>query len=88
MVWLFLSVVLILVVYLAVQFPAFRKAIWVCLALLLIAIAVGSGWLYYQQKEDEKRTELSRRLIHSDEIAFTNLGLGGSGSLWGELKAM
>jgi hypothetical protein len=35
MIWLFLSVVLILVVYLAVQFPAFRKAIWVCLALLL-----------------------------------------------------
>jgi hypothetical protein len=55
MIWLFLSVVLILVVYLAVQFPAFRKAIWVGLALLLIAIIAGGGWLYYQHKEDEKR---------------------------------
>jgi hypothetical protein len=75
MVWLFLSVVLIAVVYLAIQFPAFRKAIWVCLALL----SAGAGWLYYAKIEDdkraEKRAEFSRRLIRPDEIVFTDLGL-------------
>jgi hypothetical protein len=82
MIWLFLSVVLILVVYLAVQFPAFRKAIWVGLALLLIAIVAGGGMVYYQHKEDERRTELSRRLIRLDEIDFTDLRLRNIGSSW------
>jgi hypothetical protein len=83
MVWLFISVVLIAVLYLAVQFPAFRKAIWICLALLFIVVAAGVGWLYYLKIEDDKRAELSRRLIRPDEIVFTNTVLGQSiGNLW------
>jgi hypothetical protein len=83
MVWLFISVVLIAVLYLAVQFPAFRKAIWICLALLFIVVAAGIGWQYYLKIEDDKRAELSRRLIRPDEIVFTNTVLGQSiGNLW------
>ena len=83
MVWLFLSVVLIVVVYLAVQFPAFRKAIWVCLAGLFVLVAVGVGWLYYVKIQEDKRAELSRRLINPDEIVFTDTVLGESiGGLW------
>ncbi|TMJ94465.1 MAG: hypothetical protein E6G74_22965 [Alphaproteobacteria bacterium] len=83
MVWLFLSVVLIVVVYLAVQFPAFRKAIWVCLAGLFVLVAVGVGWLYYVKIQEDKRAELSRRLINPDEIVFTDTVLGQSiGGLW------
>jgi hypothetical protein len=82
MVWFFLSVVLILAVVLAVQFPAFRSAILVCLALLIVAVVVGIGWHYQQQAEQEKREELSRRLIRPDEVVFADLGLVGSGSLW------
>lgn len=83
MVWLFISVVLIAVLYLAVQFPAFRKAIWICLALLFIVVAAGVGWLYYLKIEDDKRAELSRRLIRPDEIVFTNTVLDQSiGNLW------
>jgi hypothetical protein len=83
MVWLFLSVVLIVGVYLAVQFPAFRKAILVCLALLAIWV----GWLYQQDKENQKRAELDaeleRRLIRHDEVVFTDMRLGqGSFALW------
>jgi hypothetical protein len=55
-------VVLIVVVYLAVQFPAFRKAILVCLTLLATAVAVWVGWLDQKDKENQKRTELERRL--------------------------
>jgi hypothetical protein len=44
--WLFLSVLLVVAVYLAIQFPAFRKALGVCLALLLILVAAGVAWMY------------------------------------------
>jgi hypothetical protein len=83
MIWLFISVVLIAVLYLAVQFPAFRKAIWICFAVLFILVVVGLGWLYYVKIEDDKRAGLSRRLIRLDEIVFTNTVLGQSiGNLW------
>jgi hypothetical protein len=82
MIWLFASVVLIVVVYLAVQFPAFRKAIWVCLALIFIVGAAGAGWLYYAKIEDDKRAELSRRLISPDEIVFTDTVLGQTYGSW------
>jgi hypothetical protein len=83
MVWLFLSVVLIVVVYLAVQFPAFRKAILVCLALLASVVAVWVGWLNQQEKENQKRVELERRLIRDDEVVFNDMRLGqGSFALW------
>jgi hypothetical protein len=68
MVWLFLSVLLVVVVYLAIQFPAFRKAIGVCLAVLFIAVVVGAGWLYYMKIEGDKRVHL----IHPDELVFTD----------------
>ena len=62
MVWLFLSVLLIVVVYLAIQFPAFR-------AMLFIVMVAGAGGLYYIKVENDKsnveydkRRELSRRL--------------------------
>jgi len=62
MVWLFLSVLLIVVVYLAIQFPAFR-------AMLFIVMVAGAGGLYYIKVENDKskveydkRMELSRRL--------------------------
>jgi hypothetical protein len=81
--WLFLSVVLIVVVYLAVQFPAFRKPICVCLALLFIVVAARVGLLYYVKIEDDKRAELSRRLIRPDEIVFADTVLSQTiGSLW------
>lgn len=82
MVWLFISVVMIIVVYLAVQFPAFRKAILVCLALLFIAVAAGAGWLYYEKIENDKRKELSRRLIRPDEIVFTDTVLAQTYGSW------
>ena len=72
MAWIFVSVLLIAVVYLAVQFPAFRKAIWICLVLIVVAVAAGAGWLYYGNIQSEKRAELSRHLIRPDEIVFTN----------------
>jgi len=80
--WLFAAVVLIVVVYLAIQFPAFRKAIWICLALLLVAVAAVAGALYYQQIEGEKRAELSRRLIRPDEIVITDSVLGSPYGSW------
>ena len=62
MVWLFLSVLLVVVVYLAIQFPAFR-------AMLFIVMVAGAGGLYYIKVENDKsnveydkRRELSRRL--------------------------
>ena len=62
MVWLFLSVLLVVVVYLAIQFPAFR-------AMLFIVMVAGAGGLYYIKVENDKskveydkRMELSRRL--------------------------
>src|SRR6266550_1932006 len=82
MVWLFISVVLIAVVYLAVQFPALRKAIWICLAVLVALVAVGVGWLYYVKIEDDKRAELSRRLISPDEIVFTDTVLVQTYGSW------
>ena len=82
MVWLFISVVMIIVVYLAVQFPAFRKAILVYLALLFIAVAAGAGWLYYEKIENDKRKELSRRLIRPDEIVFTDTVLAQTYWSW------
>src|SRR5262245_47335030 len=67
MVWLFLSVLLVVVVYLAIQFPAFR-------AMLFIVIVAGAGGLYYIKVESdksnaeyEKRMELSRRLAAEKE---------------------
>src|SRR5215475_13834980 len=82
MVWLFLSVLLVVVVYLAIQFPAFRKALRVGLALLFIVIVAGAGWLYYTKLEDDKRTELSRHLIRPDEIVFTDAVLGQTYGSW------
>jgi hypothetical protein len=83
MVWLFLSAVLIVVVFLAAQSPTFRKAVLVCLALLALLAVFGVGWIYHEGTEREKRDELSRRLIRPDEIVFTELTLGQSvGSLW------
>jgi hypothetical protein len=62
MVWLFLSVLLVVVVYLTIKFPAFR-------AMLLIVIVAGAGGLYYLKVETDKSNveygksrELSRRL--------------------------
>jgi len=82
MVWLFLSVLLVVVVYLAIQFPAFR-------AVLLIVIVAGAGLLYYikvendkSKVEDDKRTELSRRLIRPDEVVFTDTVLGQTYGSW------
>jgi hypothetical protein len=83
---LFLSVLLVVVVYLAVQFPAFRTV-------LIIAVVAGAGWLYHiiveNDKEDDKRrveldkrTELSRRLIRPDEIVFTDTVLGQTYGSW------
>src|SRR5205823_1137409 len=34
--------------------------IGVCLAVLVIAVAVGTGWLHYKQIEEDKREQLSR----------------------------
>jgi hypothetical protein len=82
MVWLFLSVVLIIVMYLAVQFPVFRKVILVCLTMLFLVVAAGTGWLYYEKIENDKREELSLRLIRSDEIVFTNTLLGQTYGSW------
>ena len=82
MVWLFLSVVLLVAVYLAVQFPAFRKAVGVCLALLVIVVAAGAGWLYYENLEDQKRRELSRRLTSPNEISITDAVLGQTYGSW------
>ena len=76
MVWIFVSVVLIAVVYLTIQFPAFRKAISICLGLIVVAVAAGAGLLYYNQIQDEKLAELSRRLIRPDEIEITDVVLG------------
>jgi hypothetical protein len=46
-------------------------------------VAAGIGWQYYLKIEDDKRAELSRRLIRPDEIVFTNTVLGQSiGNLW------
>jgi len=39
MIWFFLSVLLIVVVYLAIQFPAVRKGIKVFLTVLFIVVA-------------------------------------------------
>ena len=82
MFWLFLSVLLVVVVYLAIQFPAFRKALRVCLAVLFIVIVAGAGWLYYTKLEDDKRAELSRRLIRPDEVVFTDTVLGQTYGSW------
>jgi hypothetical protein len=80
--WLFLSVLLIAVVFLAVQFAEFRKAIFVFLGLLVFAAAAGVGWLYYQSIETEKREALSRRLIRADEIVLSDMVLGQSSGFW------
>jgi hypothetical protein len=82
MVWLFLSVLLVVAVYLAIQFPAFRKALGVCLVLLLVLVAAGVAWFYYAKLEDDRRAELSRRLIRPDEIVFTDTTLGQSYGSW------
>jgi hypothetical protein len=82
MVWLFLSVLLVVVVYLAIQSQGFRKALRVCLAVLFI-LAVGVvGWLYYLKIEGDKQEELSRRLIRPGEIIFTDTLLGQSSGSW------
>jgi hypothetical protein len=86
MAWIFVSVLLITVVYLAVQFPAFRKAIGICLVLLCIAVA---GLFYNghiedqkRQQRDQQREELSLRLIRPDDIEITNTVLGQSYGGW------
>jgi hypothetical protein len=83
MAWLFISVVLIAVVYLAVQFATFRTAIWVLFGLLFIVVAAGTGWLYHNKNEYDKREALSRRLIRPNEVAITDAVLGQTyGSSW------
>src|SRR5262245_16805460 len=82
MVWLFLSVLLVVVVYLAIQSQAFRKALRVCLAVLFIVVAGGAAWLYYINVEEDKQRELSRRLIRPDEIVFTDTVLGQTYGSW------
>jgi hypothetical protein len=73
MIWLFLFLsVLLVLAYLAIQFPAFRKALRVCLTVLFIAVVAGAAWLYYGKLEDDKQRELSRRLIRPDEIVLTS----------------
>src|SRR5262249_8432471 len=56
MVWLFLSVLLIVVVYLAIQFPAFR-------AMLFIVMVAGAGGLYYiiKVETDKSNVEYEKR---------------------------
>jgi hypothetical protein len=73
MIWLFLSVSLVVLVYLAIQFPAIRKAIKVCLIVLFFVVAGGLAWLFYLNVEEHNRAELSRRLIRLDEILFTDI---------------
>lgn len=82
MIWLFLSVLLVVLVYLAIQFPAFRKALRVCLTVLFIAVVAGAAWLYYGKLEEDKQRELSRRLIRPDEIIFTDTVLGQTYGSW------
>ena len=56
MVWLFLSVLLVVVVYLAIQFPAFR-------AMLFIVMVAGAGGLYYIKVENDKsKVEYDKRM--------------------------
>jgi hypothetical protein len=82
MVWLFLSVLLVVVVYLAIQSPAFGKALRVCLAVFFIVVAGVAGWLYYIKIDGDKQQELSRRLIRLDEIVFTDTVLGQTYGSW------
>jgi hypothetical protein len=82
MVWLFLSVLLVVVVYLAIQSQGFRKALRVCLAVLFILGVGVAGLLYYLQIERDKQQELSRRLIRLDEIVFTDTVLGQTYGSW------
>jgi hypothetical protein len=82
MVWLFLSVVLVVAVILAVRFSAFRKAILIILGLIVAAAVVGGGWLYYENRESEKREALARRLIQPDQLAFSDMVLGESSGFW------
>jgi hypothetical protein len=81
-VWLFLSVLLLVGVFLAIYFPALRKALRVCLAVLFIVVAGGAAWLYYINVQEHKRAELSRRLIRPDEIVFTDTVLRQSYGSW------
>lgn len=81
-VWLFLSVLLIVVVFLAVRSAAFRKVILV----VFVAGLAGVGWLYYQSYyqniETEKREARSWRLIRADEIVLSDMVLGQSSGFW------
>ena len=49
-----------------------RNRAWICVALLFIVVAAVAGLFYYAKIEDEKRADLSRRLIRPDEIVFTD----------------
>jgi Ca2+/Na+ antiporter len=82
MVWLFLSAVLIVTVILAARFNTFRKAILTILGLIVAAAVVGGGWLYYQNREGEKREALAWRLIQPDQLAFSDMVLGESSGFW------
>jgi hypothetical protein len=82
MIWLFLSVLLVVVVYSAIQFPAFRKGVKVLLTVLFIVVAGGAAWLYYLNLEENKRAELSRRLIRPDEVVFSDTVLGQTYGSW------
>ena len=71
MVWLFLSVLLLVGVFLAIYFPAFRKALRVCLAVLFIVVAGGAAWLYYTNVHEHQRAELSRLLFGLAKLLLT-----------------
>jgi hypothetical protein len=43
---------------------------------------VGGGWLYYQNREIEKREAVARSLIRPDQLAFGDMALGESSGFW------
>src|SRR5215510_9509924 len=59
-----------------------QQALGVCLVLLLVLVGGGVGWFYYTKLEEDRRAELSRRLIRPDEIVFTDTTLGQSYGSW------
>lgn len=82
MAWIFAAVVLIVVVYLAIHYPPFRKAMWVCLAIISTGTVGVVAVLYFQQIENERQEEQARRLIRHDEIVIANPTLGQPYGSW------
>ena len=72
--WIFANVVLLVILFLALRYPAQSKGM-VTVGAVVLAVLLGIGLLlaYIQSVHSEKKRNEAKRLIKPSELSFTNM---------------